>query len=1024
MRSAGFSAALVDAISGPRPSAAARLALDELPPGARRLAVLAALTVRLQPELLRALRLLCRPRLDASAEADLWWSDIMSARGVQSVSISSPVLRLLREELRQRYQQDPELVSRARRSVVEYHASEQPTVILEESIAWAAIRDDEDTAGAELSRVLRSLIAENRTGLADWWPVAWARLPDLARRTPAASRLNVATSYLLGPDAIADLTTSGQVIDDSLASALRSVPDTQLGVFRLGTHLELGEVDPERGAAIAVPATPQLLLDLQWQTDGGSISTEQISFAGGTVVREVGAGPVHLRTARGVVFEIPSDTSRILTPARTLIQPQLGAMYDGSGTAFTLFSSVASAVTLCLFDAEGRGQQAAMTSGPGGVWQCYLAGVGPGQRYGYRVHGPWDPGQGLLANPAKLLLDPYARAIDGSVRWDRSVYGYELDAPERLNADDSAPSVPRSVVVHPDFDFDWGADRPPRHAYADTILYEAHVKGLTARHPRIPPELRGTYAAVAHPVMIEHFQRLGVTAVELMPVHQFIVSSYLAERGLTNYWGYDTIGFFAPHHGYSSGRLGEQVEEFKSMVRTLHENGIEVILDVVFNHTAEGSHQGPTLSFRGLDNPAYYRLIPGDRPYYLDTTGTGNSLNVRHPQALQLLMDSLRYWVTEMHVDGFRFDLAATLAREVDVVDRRSVFFDLVQQDPVVSQVKLIAEPWDAGDGGYQVGNFPPLWSEWNGKYRDAVRDFWRSRSGTLPEFATRLIGSADLYQGSGRRPTASVNYVTCHDGFTLHDLVSYNSKHNEANGEGNKDGSDDNRSWNCGAEGPSQDPEILALRARQKRNFLATLLLSQGVPMISHGDELGRTQAGNNNTYCQDNELSWIDWDNADSGLLAFTRRVTQFRREHPVFRRRHFFADSMVAPAPGERPGIALLKPDGTEMTSKDWQDSANLAVALFLNGDHISETDNQGRRVVDDSFLIVVNAWWEGLRWTFPPGFAAAWALVIDTANPAWPSVSELRIDATDTLWVEPRSVTVLRADDSGPTAGRER
>ena len=875
----------------------------------RLLAVLAALTVRLQPELLRALRLRCLPTLNASAEADLWWSDIMSARGTQGASISSPVLRLLREELRERYQQDPVLVCLARRTVKDYHASEQPTVILEERIAWAAIRGDQDTAEAELSRVLRSLIIENRTGLADWWPVAWARLPDLARRTPAASRLNVATSYLLGPDAIADLAPGVQVINDSLASALRSVPDTQLGVLRLGTRLELGDVDPERGAAIAVPATPQLLLDLHWQTESGSISTEQISLAGGTVTREVGLGLVRLRNARGVVFEIPSDTSRILTPARSVLPPRLGALYDGAGTAFTLFSSAASAVTLCLFDTAGREQQAAMTSGPGGLWQCYLAGVGPGQRYGYRVDGPWDPAQGLLANPAKLLLDPYARAIDGSVRWDQSVYGYAADDPDRANTDDSAPSVPRSVVVHPDFD--WGADRSPRHAYADTILYEAHVKSLTARHPRIPPELRGTYAAVAHPVMIEHFQRLGVTAVELMPVHEFIVREYLTDQGLTNYWGYDTIGFFAPHHGYSSGRLGEQVEEFRSMVRTLHESGIEVILDVVFNHTAEGSHQGPTLSFRGLDNQAYYRLDSDNRRRYVDFTGTGNSLNVRHSQSLQLLMDSMRYWVTEMHVDGFRFDLAAALARELHDVDRLSVFFNLVQQDPVVSEVKLMAEPWDVGAGGYQIGQFPPLWSEWNNRYRDTVRDFWRSQSGTLAEFAARLTGSSDLYEQSGRRPTASVNYVTSHDGFTLHDLVSYDHKHNEANGEGNHDGNDDNRSWNCGAEGPSEDPEILALRARQSRNFLLTLMLSQGVPMISHGDELGRTQGGNNNAWCHDNELSWIDWDNADPGLLAFTCRIAQFRREHPVFRRRRFLAGHMVTSA-SRASDIVLAEPE----------------------------------------------------------------------------------------------------------------
>jgi isoamylase len=994
----------------------------------RRLAVLAALTVRLQPELLRALRLLCVPRLDASAEGDLWWSDIMSARGVQGVSISSPVLRLLRDELREQYHQDPDLVSLARRTVEDYHASEQPTVILEESIAWAAIRDDQGTAEAELGRVLRSLIAENRTGLADWWPVAWARLPDQARRTPAASRLNVATSYLLGPDAIADLTADGQVIDDSLVSALRSVPDTQLGVLRLGTRLELGDVDPERGAAIAVPATPQLLLDLHWQTESGSIITEQISFAGGTVTRDVGSGPVRLRNARGVVFEIPSDTSRILTPARSVMPPRLGALYDGAGTAFTLFSSGASAVTLCLFDAAGREQQAAMTSGPGGLWQCYLAGVGPGQRYGYRVDGPWDPGQGLLANPAKLLLDPYARAIDGSLRWDQSVYGYEANDPDRPNADDSAPATPRSVVIHPDFD--WGADRLPRHSYADTVLYEAHVKGLTARHPRIPPELRGTYAAVAHPAMIEHFQRLGVTAVELMPAHQFIVSNYLAERGLTNYWGYDTIGFFAPHHGYSSGgSLGEQVEEFKSMVRTLHENGIEVILDVVFNHTAEGNHLGPTLSFRGLDNAAYYRLLDSNRRYYVDFTGTGNSLNVRHPQSLQLLMDSMRYWVTEMHVDGFRFDLAATLARELESVDRLSVFFDLVQQDPVVSQVKLIAEPWDVGDGGYQVGQFPPLWSEWNGKYRDTVRDFWRGQPATLPEFASRLTGSSDLYGQSGRRPTASVNFVACHDGFTLRDLVSYNHKHNEPNGEGNRDGTDDNRSWNCGAEGPSQDPEVLALRARQSRNFLLTLMLSQGVPMLLAGDELGRTQSGNNNAWCQDNELSWIDWENADSGLLGFACRIGQFRREHPLFRQRRFLTADTMTRVSGERPGLAWLNPDGTEMADADWGDPASRAFALFLNGGEISATDNQGRRVVDDSFLVVFNSSWQAVDFVFPQAFASAWVLVIDTAEPSSSGDSEARVNSGDNeVWLdaaagtraEPRSMQVLRAEDLPPAA----
>jgi isoamylase len=1013
----------VDAADGPQPDTTGRRGLAELRPGVRKLAVLAALTVRLQPELLRALRLRCLPGLDVSAEADLWWSDIMSARGAQGVSISSRVLRLLRDELRDWYREDRDLVGLARRLVKDYHAFESPTVVLEERIAWAAIRNDKKTAEAELTRVLLTLIAENRTGLADWWPVAWARLPDLARDTAAASRLNVATSYLLGPDAIADLATGGQVIDDSLASALRPVPDTQLGVLRLGTHLELGEVDPERGAAIAVPATPQLLLDLQWRADSGSVVTEQISFAGGTVTREVSSGSVRLRNARGVVFEIPPDTSRIITPARSVVPPRLGALYDGAGTAFTVFSSVAEGVTLCLFDASGQEQQAPMTAGPGGLWQCYLAGVGPGQRYGYRVGGPWDPSRGFLANPAKLLLDPYARAIDGAGSWNQSVYGYQLGDPDWPNDDDSAPSVPRSVVVNPYFD--WGADRPPRHSHADTILYEAHVKGLTARHPGIPPELRGSYAAVAQPPMIEHFRSLEVTALELMPVHEFITIPYLGDRGLTNYWGYDTIGFFAPHHGYSSaGSLGEQVDEFKSMVRTLHENDIEVILDVVYNHTAEGGGTGPTLSFRGLDNEAYYRLDRDDKRFYYDTTGSGNSLNVRHPYSLQLVMDSLRYWVTEMHVDGFRFDLAATLARQEGSVDSLSVFFQLMQQDPVLANVKLIAEPWDVGQmDSYQLGRFPAQWSEWNGRYKDTVRDFWRSHPVGLGEFATRLTGSADLYQADVRRPTASVNFVTSHDGFTLHDLVSYDDKHNEANGENNRDGTSDNRSWNCGVEGPTDDPEVLKLRARQTRNFLLTLMLSQGVPMISHGDELGRTQAGNNNTWCQDNELSWIDWDNADLGLLVFTRRITRFRREHPVFRRKRFLQSKPTEPS-GGLPDVAWFNPDGTEMTDTNWADENARVFALFLNGDAITEPDSQGGRIIDDSFLVVVNAWWEPLDWSFPRELDASWALVIDTFDPSSSGDGASPIETAGRLTVGPRSIQVLQASLARRAAGTRR
>ncbi|MCL2849785.1 MAG: glycogen debranching protein GlgX, partial [Micrococcales bacterium] len=566
----------------------------------------------------------------------------------------------------------------------------------------------------------------------------------------------------------------------------------------------------------------------------------------------------------------------------------LGATYDGSGTNFALFSEVAWRVELCLIDSDGTEARVDLPEVDGFVWHGYLPAVAPGQQYGFRVHGPYDPAAGHRCDPSKLLLDPYAKAIAGQVDAHESLYSYRFADPEQRNSLDSAPHTMTSLVVSPYFD--WGHDRPPNHDYHESVIYETHVKGLTAGHPNVPHFQRGTYLGMAHPAVVGHLTSLGVTAVELMPVHQFVQDPSLVAQGLTNYWGYNTIGFFAPHNGYSAfASSGQQVQEFKAMVKALHAADIEVILDVVYNHTAEGNHQGPTLSFRGIDNANYYRLVDSDRSHYFDTTGTGNSLLMRSPHVLQLIMDSLRYWVTEMHVDGFRFDLAATLARQFHEVDRLSAFFDLVQQDPVVSQVKLIAEPWDLGDGGYQFGGFPPLWTEWNGKYRDTVRDFWRSEPSTLGEFASRISGSSDLYAHTGRRPSASINFVTAHDGFTLRDLVSYNDKHNMANGEDNRDGENHNRSWNCGAEGPTDDTETNALRARQQRNFFATLLLSQGVPMIAHGDEMGRTQSGNNNVYCQDNATSWVDWDldGERTALLEFARKLVGVRSAHPVFRR-----------------------------------------------------------------------------------------------------------------------------------------
>ncbi|MCP3820855.1 glycogen debranching protein GlgX [Streptomyces sp. A3M-1-3] len=692
----------------------------------------------------------------------------------------------------------------------------------------------------------------------------------------------------------------------------------------------------------------------------------------------------------------------------------LGATYDGAGTNFAVFSEAARRIELCLLHDDGSETAVELRETDAFVRHAYLPGIMPGQRYGFRVHGPYEPGNGHRCNSAKLLLDPYARAISGRVDWNESVYGYHFGKPDSRNDMDSAPHTMSSVVVNPYFD--WGNDRPPRTEYHHTVLYEAHVKGLTMLHPALPEELRGTYAALAHPAVIEHLTELGVTALELMPVHQFINDHRLADDGLSNYWGYNTIGFFAPHNSYASwGDRGQQVLEFKSAVRALHEAGIEVILDVVYNHTAEGNHLGPTLSFRGLDNASYYRL-GNDPRYYTDTTGTGNSLLMRSPHVLQLIMDSLRYWVTEMHVDGFRFDLAATLARQFHEVDRLSSFFDLVQQDPVVSQVKLIAEPWDVGEGGYQVGNFPPLWTEWNGKYRDTVRDLWRGEPRTLAEFAGRLTGSSDLYQDDGRRPLASINFTTCHDGFTLHDLVSYNEKHNEANREGNRDGESHNRSWNCGAEGPTDDPEVLELRARQMRNFIATLMLSQGVPMLSQGDEFARTQGGNNNAYCQDNEVSWVKWpeEGAETDpLLAFARAMVWLRRDHPVFRRRRFFHGRPVEGTHDELSDIAWFTPEGEEMKQRDWQAQHAKALSVFLNGQAISEPGSRGERITDDSFLLMFNAGADPIEFAVPVNHGQQWQVVVDTARPdGVPPGTGPEVAAGERVTLVGRSLTVLQ------------
>ncbi|MET0386840.1 MAG: glycogen debranching protein GlgX [Polyangiales bacterium] len=660
----------------------------------------------------------------------------------------------------------------------------------------------------------------------------------------------------------------------------------------------------------------------------------------------------------------------------------LGATFDGYGTNFAVYSEPADKIELCLFKGSDE-RRIPLVAGVGSIWHAYVPELGPGTEYGFRVHGPWEPKRGLRCNPHKLLVDPYAREVSGSPAWHPTMLGH-ADGPDGPpSTTDSGPHTLKSVVTSNYFD--WGNDRKLDIPWNESIIYEAHVKGFTMRHPDIPEALRGTYAGLAHPAAIAYLKKLGITAIELLPVHQYYHDGFLIDKGLRNYWGYHSIGYFAPHNEYGSRqRRNTIVAEFKYLVKTLHEAGIEVILDVVYNHTAEGNHQGPLLSMRGFDNPAYYRLVADNPAYYMDYTGTGNTLNMRHPHVLQLIMDSLRYWVKEMHVDGFRFDLAATLARTMHEVDRLSAFFDLVQQDPIVSQVKLIAEPWDVGDGGYQVGNFPALWSEWNGKYRDCVRDYWRGERSALGEFGYRLTGSSDLYEAHSRRPHAGVNFITCHDGFTLRDLVSYNEKHNHENGEGNRDGESHNRSWNCGVEGDTERPEVLALRHRQQRNMLATLFLSQGVPMVLAGDECGRTQRGNNNTYCQDNDLSYFDWESIDQDLLEFSRTLIAFYREHPVFRRRGWFQGRPVRRYEGDAlHDIAWFQVSGDEMGQEDWEQADANVLGVFLNGEGIATPDDRGRRILDDSFYLMFNAHHERADFRLPKArWGKQWKLVMDT------------------------------------------
>ena len=695
----------------------------------------------------------------------------------------------------------------------------------------------------------------------------------------------------------------------------------------------------------------------------------------------------------------------------------LGASYDGAGVNFALFSQVAEKVELCLFDEEDHETRIEMTEQNSYVWHNYIPGLQPGQRYGYRVYGPYNPALGQRCNPSKLLLDPYAKAIEGNIDDDPSLFSYDMSNPDDINAintQDSAAHTMKSVVVNPYFD--WGNDQHPNISYHDSVIYEAHVRGMTNLNQDVPPDIRGTYAGLAYPAVIDYLKKLGITAIELMPIHQFVNDSFLQQKGLSNYWGYNTIGFFAPHNAYSSvGERGQQVNEFKSMVKAYHRAGMEVILDVVYNHTAEGNHMGPTLSFKGIDNQAYYRLVDNDPYHYFDTTGTGNSLLMRSPHALQLITDSLRYWVTEMHVDGFRFDLAATLARQFQEVDKLSAFFDIVEQDPVISRVKLIAEPWDLGSGGYQVGGFPSSWSEWNGRYRDCVRDFWRSQPSTLPEFASRLMGSSDLYEMNGRRPVASVNFVTAHDGFTLNDLVCYNEKHNDANGEGNRDGESNNRSWNCGVEGETTIRDVNELRHRQMCNMFSTLLVSQGIPMICGGDEVARTQQGNNNAYCQDNEISWTHWDLDDSHkkLLAFVSKLIHLRLEHPVLHRRRFFTGRKAGDDPNTIPEVEWFDHTGSIMDMNDWQNTHAFSMMVYLNGADIPEMDYYGNPTVDNDFILIFNAHYEPIQFTLPDeNYGSKWKLVVDTYNPDGP---ELNYEAGFAITARSRSFMLLMSED---------
>jgi len=703
----------------------------------------------------------------------------------------------------------------------------------------------------------------------------------------------------------------------------------------------------------------------------------------------------------------------------------LGATWDGEGVNFAIFSEHGQKVELCLFDPAGRRQLRRITlrEQTDQVWHCYLPEARPGLVYGYRVHGPYDPTRGLRFNPHKLLLDPYAKQVQ-HLSWSDSHFGYRIghkNADLSFDRRDSAPGMMKGVVV--DSAFTWGNDRPPDIPWHKTVIYEVHVKGITMMHPDVPPKLRGSYAGLATAPVIDYFQRLGITAVELMPVHCFVDDRHLVEQGLHNYWGYSSIGFFAPEPRYSSTG---SVSEFKTMVKTLHSAGIEVILDVVYNHTAEGNQMGPTLSFRGIDNPVYYRLMPDDRRYYMDYTGTGNTLNMRHPRVLQLIMDSLRYWVQEMHVDGFRFDLAATLARELHEVDRLGAFLDIIHQDPILSQVKLIAEPWDLGEGGYQVGKFPVGWAEWNDRYRDAVRSYWKGDGGVIGELAYRITGSSDLYARSGRRPYASINFVTAHDGFTLNDLVSYNEKHNEDNGEGNRDGTDNNRSWNCGIEGPTDDPEVNALRARQRRNFLATLFLSQGVPMMLAGDAIGHTQNGNNNAYCQDNEISWTNWkiEPAERELLAFAQLMIALRKNHPVFHRRNFFQGRAIKGA-GVKD-ILWLQPDGLEMTDEEWKQESARCLGLFLAGEALDEVDERNQPIKDESFLVLMNAHYEAIPFVLPAlRDGSIWVALVDTScEPSGSPGGCHRGDGPYPLEARSLAVLVARAEGQARLGERRR